>query len=160
MVESVKKNGGFFVGRYETSLNNGKAQSVKDAFSATMTEDSANTWYGLYAYQKAYSTNSVQGSMMWGTQHEAMIWWLGRPTEIGERRNTTRITGAKDTDVIKNIYDLYGNSIECTLLSFPYACRAAFGGDYFEDKSPSDWSLVRPGETYTFYGSRMTLYIK
>ena len=52
MIKYVEKNKGFYVGRYETSLNtqNQNAQSIAGVVSAT--SDSANTWYGLYQKEK------------------------------------------------------------------------------------------------------------
>ena len=87
MARSVAKYGGFYVGRYEVSFNESrKAQSKGSSvepyvYSATAAEDSANTWYGLYAYQKAYSTSSVQGSMIWGSQYDAMMNWIVEITD-------------------------------------------------------------------------------
>ena len=164
MAESVNKNHGFYVGRYETSLSGGRAQSVKGATSATAERSSAKTWYGLYAYQKAYSTNSVQGSMIWGSQYDAMMTWMGDATntKIGDNRNKTRTTGTVETDKINNVYDLYGDSFEWTLEENNTVFRVIRGGNYNNDWTPSLRSSIdhRPTLTYNIYGSRLALYIK
>ena len=49
MAISVAKNGGFYVGRYESSLINRTTRVVAGASSMSAKEDSANMWYGLYA---------------------------------------------------------------------------------------------------------------
>ena len=81
MIFSIKLYGGFYVGRYETSLNNGVAQSIKGVTSATAAEDSANTWYGLYQKEKEYSdknslTGIVGSTMIWGSQYDQMMIWM------------------------------------------------------------------------------------
>ena len=57
MIKYVGKNKGFYVGRYETSLNTEtkNAQSIAGIESATTDTTSANTWYGLYQKEKEYS---------------------------------------------------------------------------------------------------------
>ena len=165
MSNSISKNHGFYVGRYESSLNAGSVQSVKGVQSATAEESSANTWYGLYAYQKKYSTSSVQGSMIWGSQYNAMITWMQSKgidinSNIGENRNLARITGIKETDKINNIYDLYGNNCEWTLEATSIAYRVMRGGSIRDDCGPGQWSATSPINDMYDNGSRLTLYIK
>ena len=169
MADSVNKNKGFYVGRYETSLYERKARSVKGELSATAEESSANTWYGLYSYQKAYSTDSVQGSMIWGSQYNAMMTWMGNEAnkEANSKKNTDRRTGTKETDKINNVYDLRGNSIEWTLEVRIYSeseggYRVPRGGSYHNSTSkPSHhYGTFPSGGTHKYMGSRLALYIK
>ena len=166
MSESVNKNGGFYVGRYETSLNNGKAQVVKGATSATAEESSANRWYGLYAYQKAYSTSSVQGSMIWGSQYDRMMEWMKNTgtdvdSDIGDNnRNTDRTTGTKETDKINNVYDLYGNSNEWTLEAYGTDYKIIRGGSFGFGETPNVRLEVQPYNLYFNIASRLAVYIK
>ena len=132
MIMSVGENKGFYVGRYETSLNTDKtkAQSKSGEQAATSGTDSANTWYGLYQFEKEYSsknslTDVVGSSMIWGSQYDQMmIWMQGNGIDvtesIGKNRNlgedgAVGTTGTTSTDKINNIYDLYGNGYEYTL---------------------------------------------
>lgn len=113
MASSVNKYRGFYVGRYEMSLDtSGNAQSVKGAVSAT------SMWYGLYAKAKTYTNvaNSVTSSMIYGSQYKAMMKWMGNAANstIGDNRNRSGRTGTCETDIINNVYDLYGNSMEWT----------------------------------------------
>ena len=121
MIKSVEKYKGFYVSRYEMSKDsNNRAASVE---GKPLVNDSNNKWYGLYAYGKTYKTSSVESSMIWGSQYDAMMRWMydnGNGTnikeDIGDSRNDTQTTGAKkDTDIINNVYDLYGCHFEWTL---------------------------------------------
>ncbi|MDD2628534.1 MAG: hypothetical protein PHD20_06625 [Clostridia bacterium] len=95
MVNSVKDNGGFYMGRYETSVASGSGASIvvqskgnKVAMNGNMT---VNNWYGMYAVQKAYASSKqgVSGGMIWGSQYnQLMIWMLDVP---GSAENTTFI---------------------------------------------------------------------
>ena len=127
MIDSVSKNGGFYVGRYETSLSSsGNAQSIQGATSATAAN--ANTWYGLYQREKEYSEKNslssvVGSSMIWGSQYDQMLIWMQKndinvasSTPIpNASRNQDRTTGTHDADKLNNIYDILGNSREWTL---------------------------------------------
>ena len=123
MIKSIEKYGGFYIGRYEMSKSSGNtAQSKKNSTALTADTSSANTWYGLYAYGKTYNTNSVESSMVWGSQYDAMMRWM---QENGENVTSTNdaitntnstITGPEgDKDIIKNVHDLYGGRFEWTL---------------------------------------------
>ena len=59
------------------------AKSKRYSIALTADEESANTWYGLYAYGKTYknSANSVKSSMMWGSQYDAMMRWMEQEGE-------------------------------------------------------------------------------
>lgn len=77
MVESVEKYKGFYVGRYETSLNGTTVQS-----QAGQTPMSNINWYQMYYYQDSTrnisnpyygSSSSVVSSMISGSQWDAML---------------------------------------------------------------------------------------
>ena len=126
MVVSIAKYKGFYVGRYETSMNGtnpqSKASTEEETITTVATYETGTgsneiRWYDLYALNKRYNTNSVRASMMWGSQYDAMINWMGDAanTAIGDDRNMNRTCGTAANDVINNVYDLYGNSREWTL---------------------------------------------
>ena len=111
MAISVAKNGGFYVGRYESSLINETTRVVAGAASMSATEDSANMWYGLYAKQNSYASengvsSSVVSNMIWGSQYDAIMNWIanGDNTKIKDNSGTNsnsdgaRRTGSKPTD--------------------------------------------------------------
>ena len=155
MIKSVEQYGGFYVSRYEMSKSsNNTAASVGNV--TPLVNDSSNMWYGLYAYGKTYtnSANSVESSMIWGSQYDAMMRWMQSgehgvdvTKDIGNNRNTSTTTKASSTDVIKNVYDLYGCHFEWTLEADDTNHRVSRGGDYYGSDSPSyrngDYPVIR-----------------
>ena len=128
MIESVKTYGGFYVGRYETSINGATVSSIAGVEPMSADTDSGNMWYGMYKKQKDYASSnanlsSVKSSMIWGSQYDAMLNWALGGTDKGKVTATTNgnhdgsvaNTGATTTDKINNIYDLEGNVYEWTL---------------------------------------------
>ena len=179
MITSVEKYKGFYVGRYETSLNASKvAQSKQGETSADASQTDTYRWYGLYARQKLYSTESVQGSMIWGSQYDAMMKWMqgnginvatSTPTDLSigtTLKNTTRVTGGANSgqtvskDKLSNIYDLLGNSYEWVLEANDTFHRVVRGGYYFVSIAPQYRSYYGPYDTNSFYGSRLALCIE
>jgi len=179
MIESVEKYRGFYIGRYETSLNaSGIAQSISGATSATASKNSANTWYGLYQKEKEYSsknslTNIVGSTMIWGSQYDQMLIWmqsngidvtLNTPTNlegVKTSKNTSRVTGSASKDKLNNVYDLLGNSEEWTLEAEMGDYRVRRGGWWDYNKPPR----YRTGgckvfSTVDLRSSRITLHIK
>ena len=123
MVKSVGEYGGFYVSRYEMSKSTITNQAASVANVTPLVNDSNNRWYGLYAYGKTYNTSSVESSMIWGSQYDAMMRWMqGNDVDvtgnIGNNRNTGTTTGTSGTDIINNIYDLYGCHYEWTLEAY------------------------------------------
>lgn len=128
MVKSVEYYGGFWIGRYESSLVNGRTRIIsgktslncKDIFTVD-NKTYKNWWYGLYARQKKFGTDAktlvtnldsnIKSGMIWGSQYDAMLnWMIARGTNVtsssrsdGTSKNTSRITGAtKNGDVTFN----------------------------------------------------------
>ena len=180
MITSVEKYKGFYVGRYETSLNASKvAQSKQGETSADASQTDTNRWYGLYARQKLYSTNSVQGSMIWGSQYDAMMKWMqgngidvtsSNPTDLSigaTSRNETRVTGGANSgqtvskDKLSNIYDLLGNSRDWAIEAYNTSFRAIRGGYCGDRGSPGNRDYVGyPLDTGSSCASRLALYVK
>ena len=174
MAVSVAKNGGFYVGRYEVSFSaERKAQSkgsavepyVYSAINSTTSSNNNNAtdWYGLYSLCKTYNTSSVKSSMIWGSQYDAMLIWMGNDAtnfNTNNRNNDAqRRTGYSSTDEIRNVYDLVGNSYEWTLEAGDTISRVIRGDFYLFGSSPSIRAFNRPTSTNSTSGSRLTLYI-
>ena len=173
MAASVEKYGGFYVGRYESSLNNNILKPIKGKESATAAKNSANTWYGLYNKQKAYEKGNIKGSMIWGCQWDAMCKWIKSnkidvemsksiPSDITGnlgKWNATRITGNEDNDKLCNIYDLLGNNFEWTLEALNTYRRVCRGGYYNASNSPAIRFYNNPTNTDSILSTRATLYI-
>ena len=89
MIESVIKYGGFYVGRYETSIDGNTVASKKSTESKEIKPMTAATdsqmWYGMYDKQKKFAGKNLDGtensdvmqsSMIWGSQYDAMLNWM------------------------------------------------------------------------------------
>ena len=116
MATSVAKYGGFYVGRYETSLSNATASSAGTAGTAqskqgvipTSAENSAiSSWYGLYSKQKEYTgeNGSVESSMIWGSQYDRILNWVKEGKNDEEK-----------TKIISQKLGNHGGSITTTLV--------------------------------------------
>ena len=184
MIKSVSQYGGFYVGRYEMSLNSEtkNAESKYGATSANASDTDTNQWYGLYNRAKTYApenaSQKVVSSMIWGSQYDAMLKWMkgnkinvtsSSPTDLSignTSRNTTRVTGGANNgqtvskDKLSNIYDLLGNSLEWTQETNNTYYRVIRGGYYSGSYAPSSRTDNYPASTFSSYGSRLTLYIK
>ena len=183
MASSVAKYNGFYVGRYETSLSNatttdakdGNAQSKQGVIPTSAANSVTLMWYGLYKIQnKTYTgkNNSVESSMIWGSQYDRILNWVMEGNDREKITNKTlgnnlnadiTITGDNkySKDIINNIRDLGGNLWEWTLEGCNTNYRTFRGGAHDFDNSPSYRSNgYGPANTHSNYGSRMTLYIK
>ena len=174
MIKSISIYHGFYIGRYEMSKSNeniaqSKANSVALNATNDSSEASANTWYGLYAYGKTYtnSRNSVESTMVWGSQYDAMMKWMEDNGENVKVTNDTikntnqTLTGPKgDIDIIKNVYDLYGGRYEWTLEASDATHRVFRGGRCDSSISPSSRNISNPTATLDYHSSRLALYIK
>ncbi len=183
MINSIKNNGGFYVGRYEMSLTNatdvdsnvdGTAQSKKGVKSSLMSDTSTKEWYGLYRKAKTYSTStinsdSVESSMIYGCQWDAMLnWLLSKDVNVASinepilnsAKNTEQITGKSEKDKIKNIYDLMGCNYEITQEAFGNDIRIRRGGNYISNSMSNRTNTIQATSHSTLVSTRLTLYIK
>ena len=176
MVASVAEYKGFYVGRYEMSINatSGKAESTAGATSANNSSSSANNWWGLYEKALTYSQSGVISEMIWGCQYDAMMRWMQgnsinvtstTPTDTSRAtiasKNSTRVTGSADSnDILNNIYDILGNSYEWTQeASYTYT-RVLRGGNSYSSNSPKSRDYNYPTYPSGSIGSRLTLYVE
>ncbi len=182
MATSVAEYGGFYVGRYETSLSDVKEDSAgtsekpqsKEGVIPTSAGDSATyMWYGLYKVQnKTYTgtNDSVESSMIWGSQYDAIINWAKNgkdkdkisDTNLGNHGGSTaNITGNSkySYDSINNIKDLGGNLREWSLEAYNNKNRIFRGGGFGYDASIISRGAYATTYKYKVFGSRMTLII-
>lgn len=138
MIESVKTYGGFYIGRYETSINGETVASTKGTSDTRPMADSE--WYNIYKKQKEYVSKnditSVKSSMIWGSQYDSMLNWAltgSDKSKVTAKSNaphnldSTYQPGTQDNDKINNIYDLEGNVCEWTLEAW-FASDRVFRG--------------------------------
>ena len=176
MIESVIKYGGFYIGRYESSLDGTVVASESGILPMSAAEDEGNMWHGLYQKQKDFTTSSdsMVAGMIWGSQWDAMINWI-----IGTEKDKEKVmqvsngnhTGIKSecgsynngSDKVNNIFDLEGNMQEWTLEAYSTDTRICRGGYYTSVNSgniSSRNSNDRPYRKDGDNGSRLSLYIK
>ena len=187
MATSVAKYGGFYVGRYETSLSdatasavgiNGIVQSKQGVIPSSANDTGTYMWYGLYSKQnKKYvgTNNSVESSMIWGSQYDRIINWVKEGKSKLEKEKLTNTTlgnnssqkiattgnNSYSNDSINNIRDLGGNLYEWTQEAMITTYRTFRGGGYSSnDKTIQRRNATSPIAVETNLGSRMTLYIK
>ncbi len=174
---SINKYKGFYVGRYETTINNGTIGSQKGATVLTactnLPNDKYYRWYGLYKAQKdLYGNNSnVFSSMITSKEWNTIMTFTGYGnTERGAYTYTTEpdlsgsaYKGTTDTyDLTKNIYDLAGNVFEWTLTANSSGRRVFRGGryvldlDFYSASYTGGENPLGSGDV----GSRLALYIK
>ncbi len=180
MVESVAKYKGFYIGRYETSLNEEIAQS-----KSGQNPMNNKTWYEMYVYSRNYLKNStsIVSEMIWGCQWDAMLKFVltgngsshinmvgnvghdgEKPYQTGGIDYSTSYVGVEKTpynDITANIYDLEGNLRERTQEAVYTNRRVYRGGSYQDGKSPSWRGPSGYGSpALEDYGSRLSIYIQ
>ena len=181
---SINKYKGFYVGRYETTINNGTIGSQKGATVLTAnktlkegtnpnnSEPYYYRWYGLYKAQKdLYGNNSnVFSSMITSKEWNTIMTFTGYGD--AKRATSTYTTkpdlsgsaykGTTDTyDLTKNIYDLAGNVNEWTLKASNTYGRVNRGGICSNDGDSASYAGISfTYRSYSDKGSRLALYIR
>ncbi len=161
MVESVNKYNGFYIGRYETTIDKqGEIGSKEDTTvltAATTLKQGTNPtsnkpyyymWWGLYDAQRNSNIKGnkdyVQTNMIWGQQWDSIIKFLGedQASSALSRSQSQVLKSGEATygnslkkDKMNNIYDLRGNAYDWTAESKPSRSRVGRGGCY-EDIKP------------------------
>lgn len=184
MLQSIKQNGGFYIGRYEASKgSDNKAQSQRDK----------KPWYNITVANaqiaaNAVSTNDYTTSLMFGIQWDLVCKFLeetGSKTideiskdssEWGNYMNSsfeynnglnkeaetqTRCnTGASKRNLSLNIYDLAGNESEFTLERNGNYCVLR-GGAYQKNGNEEPMAIRTKGnitDNFADFGFRVTLF--
>ena len=171
MIESIRKYGGFYIGRYELS----KAGVQKDKETLVYTN-----WYNLYKKcTELNASDKVETRMIWGCQWDVtMNWLISSGAKTSNEVNTDSsswgnykdalVTANDRTTVLKasgeeqklntgvttftmanNIYDLAGNIWEWTQEANLAFARAGRGGDF--SRNGSNMSASERGVSVPFY---------
>ena len=182
MIDSVRKNGGFYVGRYELS----SAGTKKNQPSLTNTN-----WYNLYAKCKTLGDESTTYSrMIWGCQWDQVCKFISTakdangdtisltdskkygnyrdsqaPANTGNYESgVKKNTGSNEAWKTNNIYDLAGNCYEWTQevrFTLGRACRGGAYSGYGTDIPLTARGNSSPDISHDDYvSSRPVLYIK
>ena len=183
IINSIKINGGFYIGRYESSLSSsndktdgstGNIQSKRNILPVDASKSGANMWYGLYAKQKEFASTlegtTVKSAMIYGSMYDAVMNWAlndenekDKVTKPSTARGLKKPTGTEvetgKYDIIKNIYDLGNNMREWTAEADYTSFRVSRGSYYNVTFYPSIRSYSYPNYTSSIYGSRLLLYL-
>jgi len=144
MISSIKKYGGFYIGRYE--LSNEGVQKGKATLTST-------NWYNLY--KKCTTLNAsdkVESKMIWGIQWDLVCDFISKKGEQKSITNSSawgnysdstdpankgnyekskkKDTGSNEEWKANNIYDIAGNCYEWTQEAVSTFRRAIRGGFY------------------------------
>jgi hypothetical protein len=146
MIDSVRENGGFYIGRYEL----GKDSSNNPQVKAGTVMDNRN-WYNLYSACKSFSSGKVESRMIWGCQWDQVCRFI---STLGENKvisldnsqsygnysdstgdaatnsgssNFNSTTGRNSAWKTNNIFDLAGNCSELTQEAYYTNTRASRG---------------------------------
>lgn len=188
MVSSVKKYGGFYIGRYELS---GTEESGKQEKGNVIINQ---TWYQAYNTCMTFDKENVNSSMIYGSLWDATMSWLAKsgiqvgytgkvtsdngnfyPGSITIKNDRTLInvknanayakleTGATTYTRTNNIFDLCGNLYEWTQEATGIGGRVVRGGSYGYTDANVTYASNRgtnyPTEKNPEYSSRPCIYI-
>lgn len=181
MVESVNKYNGFFVGRYEVTIDENNnigskynTEVIKANKIIPQTNNKECRWHGLYYVERNSNVvgnkDYVQTNMVWGQQWDKMLEYFDSKslnyTEFGNSKNGKgvnlgqSINNNNENDKIYNIYDLRTNYHDWTAEALSNTYRSYRGGNYYSSYSASYRYRVRPDTDTEDCSSRLTLYIK
>ena len=165
-IESIKKYGGFYIGRYETGNLSEKVPVVQ----RMNTDIIKQTWYIEYSrLQRLGANENVKSNMIWGSLWDEILQWL---IDSGNKTNADMIdsagwgnyfdstfeykintsgstatkslssaviipSGSTEYSKANNIYDMTGNVCDWTLEGNSLGYRAFRGGDRSESLNKS-----------------------
>ena len=136
MIDSVRENGGFYIGRYEIGKNTSDNNKPQVKAGAVM---NTTNWYNLYSACKSFSSGKVEARMIWGCQWDQVCRFISTlgdnkvsslddSTSYGNYSGSTDYkTGTRNKCITNNIYDLAGNYWEWTQEAY-YTYYRAFRG--------------------------------
>ena len=186
VVKSIKKYGGFYVGRYEASswetdnwetggTNRDNTGNIIKSVPKATPMGSTN-WYKMYVKQDSnyalnpyHNSTGVKSSMIWGSQYDAMLNYILEGTDkakvtkiIGNHTDKRSTTGQFGDDILNNIFDLGSNVREWTQEAYSSVYRANRGGvcHVTDTNTASTRFRYNPTVTSGTLGSRLSLYLR
>ena len=173
MVESVEKNKGFYISRYEIgNINNAVKNNGKIVSKASEEDITYMDWINLYKVSKnMYDRDNITTEMIWGCQWDATLLWLTKNVDIrkyvfdakliGNYTGVEKKTASSKEYCTNNIYDLAGNAYEWTQRGSALGGRKAYGGYY---GTTSFYTLDRTDmypitHLWNEVGTRVTMYL-
>ena len=183
MYASVKKYKGFYIGRFETGIENNIEVIKKNvrpytniawSTSGTETETNNNTGGAVEIarnFDELYGYKNTTTTLCYGVQWDSTIIYID-PSYSNYAKNSTGKgnykadsiikTGSNDNYKMNNIYDLAGNAIEWTMESYNISQKACRGSSYKNDGSQypsSTRAPIVPRLINETLGFRISMYI-
>ena len=183
MVESVNKYKGFYIGRYETTIDEtneigskGNTTVLTADKSILQTNNEQCRWWGLYNVQRnsnvVGNSDYIQTNMIWGQQWDAMLKFLGTEqanstiegsqSKVLKSGEATYENGLKD--IMNNMYDLRRNGYDWTAETISTYGRPHRAGSYNQSSNSASRRVHINTGTPLYTGglgsSRLTLYIR
>ncbi len=166
-IESVRKNGGYYIARFEASKNveTNKVESKygKNVYNNTTQLNAASVCQNLYAGIHS----DLMNSYAWDT---AILFIQKYSTDDDYSRqkrlqatleSTGKASNGTDYDVRCNIYDMAGNCMEWTTETSDdskYPCMGRGGSYYYSDDFTSDRIIGKTVSSYDYISFRPILY--
>ena len=175
MYTSVKKNGGFYIGRYETGKEGTDTLVIKKnatvynnvKWGNSMTDETGG------AVEKARGMYPGKSTLCYGVQWDAVMRWISKDSSLSQylinstgkgNYNTGNPipTGSNPAYQIKNIYDMAGNVWEWMMEAYNTDLRVIRGGYYVY--TGSDFPVANryyggPYNSLSDFGFRVALYV-
>ena len=181
MIESIKKYGGFYIGRYETGNLSQNVVVVQKG----NTDIASESWYAMYKKCKTLKgdNNQVETGMIYGSQWDRTLMWLvesrnktkaeicnsidwgnyysatfqyidssGRLATKNQDYEKKIPTGSADYTKANNIYDLAGNMFDWTMEPYSSTSRMLRGGSYYSEyERPAKDRSTNPPDNWLNY---------
>ena len=179
MYTSVKQNGGFYIGRYETGKEGTDTLVIKKnatvynnvKWGNSMTDETGG------AVEKARGMYPGKSTLCYGVQWDAIMRWISKDSNLSQyltdstgkgnykdedSTNNPAKTGSNPECQMKNIYDMAGNVWEWTMEAYNTYDRVFKGGSYSNtssDRPVTNRNNDLPGSSYGSFGFRVALYV-
>ena len=175
MYTSVKQNGGFYIGRYETGKEGTDTLVIKKnatvynnvKWGNSMTDETGG------AVEKARGMYPGKSTLCYGVQWDAVMRWISKDSSLSQylinstgkgNYNTGNPipTGSNPAYQIKNIYDMAGKVLEWMMEAYNTDLRVIRGGYYVY--TGSDFPVANryyggPYNSLSDFGFRVALYV-
>ena len=180
MYNSVKTNGGFYIGRYEAGKEGTDTLVIKKNANVynyinwgnSMTDETGG------AVEKARGMYPGKSTLCYGVQWDAVMRWISKDSNLSkyltnsdgkgnykdeDSSNNPANTGSNPAYQMKNIYDMAGNVYEWTMEAYFTDSRVTRGGNYYNTGSAHPFTNRSyhsfPNYSDDYFGFRVALYV-
>ena len=159
--ESVEKNGGFYIGRYEAGTTATSGEGIRGemvckkgvtvynyiSWGNSMKEEKGGAVEVARGFAEGKGYTNVTSTLCYGVQWDAVMRWINEDKDLKQylkdstdKGNYSRSilsggTGSNENYQMKNIYDMAGNVYEWTMEAYSTDNRVNRGGYYYSTAS-------------------------